>query len=125
GGGSFRLFPLFFMKQGLKQIRKMGEPGVAMLYFHPWEFDPDQPRLPLARLARFRTYFGVHSSRARLAGMLARYRFARAVDVAENLVGPCGVSLYRHDLGHTITPPGHVVSVLRESTGKQVTPRNI
>ena len=37
-----------------------------MLYFHPWEFDPEQQRLPLSRLNRFRTYVGIHRSRARL-----------------------------------------------------------
>jgi hypothetical protein len=55
---------------------------VAMLYFHPWEFDPDQQRLPLGRLSRFRTYVGINRSRHRLASLLAEYQFARACDVA-------------------------------------------
>ena len=56
-----------------------------MLYFHPWEFDPEQERLPLTRLNRFRTYVGINRSRARLEALLQRYRFARAVDVAQQL----------------------------------------
>ncbi|MFL5245607.1 MAG: polysaccharide deacetylase family protein [Gemmataceae bacterium] len=58
------------------------ESAVATLYFHPWEFDPDQVRLPLGRLSRFRTYVGINSSRRRLAMLLAGYDFKRACDVA-------------------------------------------
>jgi hypothetical protein len=61
-----------------------------MLYFHPWEFDPRQARLPLGRLSRFRTYVGMYRSRARLAAFLGRQSrpvFARAVDVARELKG--------------------------------------
>jgi hypothetical protein len=56
-----------------------------MLYFHPWEFDPEQQPLPLRRLSRFRTYVGLRRSRQRLATLLERHRFARAVDVARQL----------------------------------------
>jgi polysaccharide deacetylase family protein (PEP-CTERM system associated) len=85
GGGYFRLFPLALMEQGLRQVRRHGEPPVAMLYFHPWEFDPAQPRLPLTRVNRFRTYVGIERTRRRLSSLLARHRFARAVDVARRL----------------------------------------
>ena len=121
GGGSFRLFPLWCMKQGLKQIGKLGAPNVAMLYFHPWEFDPDQPRLPLARLARFRTYVGIASNRRRLSKLLACYRFVRAVDVAENLDMPSAAALSRYDLEHTLDSSGPVISIRRENTGEEVT----
>src|SRR5581483_7457642 len=59
GGGYFRLLPLFFLKWALRQVRRRCDPAVATLYFHPWEFDPGQPRLPLGRLSRFRTYVGL------------------------------------------------------------------
>jgi hypothetical protein len=58
---------------------------VATLYFHPWEFDPDQPLLPLGRSGRFRTYFGIRRSRRRLAVLLSRHRFTRAIDIAQVL----------------------------------------
>jgi hypothetical protein len=54
-----------------------------MLYFHPWEFDLEQKRLPLGRLNRFRTYVGISRTRGRLASLLARFRFSRAVDVVK------------------------------------------
>ncbi len=85
GGGYFRLFPLALMRRGLAQTMRQGQPPVAMLYFHPWEFDPDQERLPLSRLSHFRTYVGVHRSRHRLTALLDQYAFARAVDVADSL----------------------------------------
>lgn len=85
GGGYFRLFPLAVMRRGLVQTLRQGQPPVAMLYFHPWEFDPDQERLPLSRLSRFRTYVGLSRSRRRLAMLLDQHEFTRAVDVAETL----------------------------------------
>lgn len=85
GGGYFRLLPLFVLERALRQVRQDCQPPVAMLYFHPWEFDPEQARLPLSRLNRFRTYVGIKRSRARLTALLQKHRFARAIDVARQL----------------------------------------
>lgn len=87
GGGYFRLFPSFVMNAGVKQLLKM-ESSLAMLYFHPWEFDPTQPRLPLNRLSHWRTYVGMAKSTARLRALLARYATyaQRACDCVETLV---------------------------------------
>jgi polysaccharide deacetylase family protein (PEP-CTERM system associated) len=81
GGGYFRLFPLAAMKAGLKQ-----QPGgMGMLYFHPWEFDPDQPRLPLKRMSRWRTYVGMGKTTRRLGTLLKAYPFMRACDVVDSI----------------------------------------
>ena len=82
GGGYFRLFPLWLTERALRQTAAAVRPAVATLYFHPWEFDPGQARLPLGRASRFRTYVGLRRTRGRLGALLARHRFARAVDVA-------------------------------------------
>ncbi len=87
GGGYFRLLPLAVMERALVQARRTCRPPVTMLYFHPWEFDPGQPPLPLDLLKRFRTYVGIRSSGGRLTRLLGRHRFARAADVAAQL-GP-------------------------------------
>jgi polysaccharide deacetylase family protein (PEP-CTERM system associated) len=83
GGGYFRLLPLWLMERAFAQVRRHGRPPVTMLYFHPWEFDPDQPRLPLSRLSRFRTYVGTRRSRERLKVLLGRHCFSRAIEVAQ------------------------------------------
>jgi polysaccharide deacetylase family protein (PEP-CTERM system associated) len=85
GGGYFRLFPPAVMRAGLRQAGWAAGPNVAMLYFHPWEFDPDQPRLPLGRLSRWRTYVGVTKTTARLERLLRGYPFRRAIDVVWEL----------------------------------------
>jgi len=85
GGGYFRLFPLLFTQWALRQMRVLGRPAVAMLYFHPWEFDPEQLRLPLGLLGKFRTYVGISRSRGRFVSLLGKHSFARAIDVARGL----------------------------------------
>jgi polysaccharide deacetylase family protein (PEP-CTERM system associated) len=85
GGGYFRLFPLAMMRAGLRQVARSRPPSVGMLYFHPWEFDPDQPRLPLKRVPRWRTYVGIGRTTRRLGQLLAGYTFRRAIDVAREI----------------------------------------
>lgn len=86
GGGYFRLFPLWFMKAGLTQVEDVPN-AAGMLYFHPWEFDPGQPQLPLGRVSRRRTYIGIGKCERRLGTLLTEYigRFRRAIDVANEL----------------------------------------
>ena len=86
GGGYFRLLPLSLMRAAIGQGAR-GRPALpSVLYFHPWEFDPDQPRLPLRPLSRWRTYVGIGRARSRLASLMdSGYRFVRAIDVARDL----------------------------------------
>ncbi len=96
GGGYFRLFPLFMMRAGLRQIERGESPQVGMLYFHPWEFDPSQPRLPLKGLARWRTYVGIGRTMDRFASLLAEFPFRRAIDVARD-IRASGMELPRYE----------------------------
>ena len=87
GGGYFRLLPGFLMSWGIRQMRRRGRGVPAMLYFHPWEFDAGQDRLPLSRSSRLRTYGGIKTSRRRLEDLLERgHRFERADDVSRDLL---------------------------------------
>ncbi len=70
GGGYFRLLPLWLMRCGLKQAAKQRRP--AVLYYHPWEFDPDQPRMPLTWKNRIRTYTGLRRAAARLERIMGQ-----------------------------------------------------
>jgi polysaccharide deacetylase family protein (PEP-CTERM system associated) len=86
GGGYFRLLPSWFMTWGIRQMSRRGVQNPAMLYFHPWEFDAEQERLPLSRSSRFRTYTGIRTSQRRLQDLLgAGHRFERAADIARDL----------------------------------------
>ncbi len=85
GGGYFRLFPLFMMEKTIRQAGRSSQPAVVVLYFHPWEFDPEQRRLPLRWRSRIRTYMGIKRTRGRLATLLSRHRFVRALEIAKRL----------------------------------------
>jgi polysaccharide deacetylase family protein (PEP-CTERM system associated) len=85
GGGYFRLLPLWVMEKALRQSLRDCSPRVAMIYFHLWEFDPDQPRLPLRPLNRVRTDVGLKKTRNRLARLLKGHTFRRAVDLVRKL----------------------------------------
>ncbi len=72
GGGYFRLLPLRLMENGLKQAAAQNRP--AIIYFHPWEFDPQCPRMPLSVLGKIRTYTGLSRTHARLDEIISKYR---------------------------------------------------
>lgn len=82
GGGFFRLFPLALLRSAIRSVnRREGRPVV--LYVHPWEFDPDQPRLAMKRSHRFRHYAGLEGAEEKLATLLTEFTFtsvARAFD---------------------------------------------
>jgi hypothetical protein len=73
------------MRLALSYARRDPDTGSTVLYFHPWEFDPDQPRLPLKTLSHFRTYVGIRRSRDRLKKLCSSLHFLRAVDLATSL----------------------------------------
>src|SRR5262249_27049465 len=84
GGGHFRLFPQGEQRSDERETER--HPTVLpCLYFHPWGFDPGQPRLPLGGANRFRTYVGIPRCRPRLRKLLARYGSRRMVDAVTDL----------------------------------------
>lgn len=81
GGGYFRLYPLGLTLRLLAHInRKHRQPFV--FYVHPWELDPEQPRLRAgSRGGRFRHYLNLSATRRRLEAVLATFRFAPLSEV--------------------------------------------
>lgn len=75
GGGYFRLLPLWFTEWGIRMVNDREGEGVVV-YLHPWEMDPDQPRLPCGRLTRIRHYRNQHKTEGRLRTLLRRHRFS-------------------------------------------------
>lgn len=74
GGGYLRIFPLAYTSWVFRQFEKAGQPLV--LYLHPWEIDPEQPRIHGPLRSRFRHYTSLHQTQPRLEALLQRYRFA-------------------------------------------------
>lgn len=84
GGGFFRLLPARLTDAAVRQVNRLGKP--AAFYFHPWEIDPDQPRVPGAPLrSRVRHYSRLGAMRGKLAGLLGRHRWGRMDDVVAGL----------------------------------------
>ncbi len=77
GGGFFRVLPYGFSRWAIRQvIRREGRP--AVFYFHPWEVDPDQPRVGHAPLrSRFRHYTGLAKMAGKLRGLVEEFRWGR------------------------------------------------
>jgi polysaccharide deacetylase family protein (PEP-CTERM system associated) len=75
GGGWFRLLPYPVSRSGLRQAMRAG--AQPIFYFHPWELDPGQPRLPAPPLARFRHYVNLNAMQGKLERLLADFRWSR------------------------------------------------
>jgi polysaccharide deacetylase family protein (PEP-CTERM system associated) len=77
GGGFFRFYPYAFSRWALRRVnRREGRAG--MFYFHPWEIDPDQPRVPgLPLRTRFRHYLNLGRMEKRLDCLLADFHWDR------------------------------------------------
>jgi len=74
GGGYFRLLPYWWTRWGIAQLNNK-EQRPAIFYLHPWEIDPEQPRLDASALSRFRHYRNLDKTEARLKKLLTEFRF--------------------------------------------------
>ena len=83
GGGYFRLYPYVLTKAGLSQINRKHHPFI--FYLHPWELDPDQPRISASWLSRFRHYNNLDKCETRLRNLLSDFQFVTVWDVLKNL----------------------------------------
>ncbi len=74
GGGYLRLFPYWVLRRLIGRVVKQGHPLV--LYIHPWELDPDQPRMNGPFWSCVRHYVNLHKSKGRLINLLEEFAFA-------------------------------------------------
>lgn len=83
GGGYFRLLPYQWTRWGIGRInKKEGKP--AIFYLHPWEIDPDQPRLQASALSRFRHYRNLDKTEPRLRRLLSEFHFAPLATIVDS-----------------------------------------
>jgi hypothetical protein len=83
GGGYFRLFPYSLIRRGLKSINQK-EYKPFIFYVHPWELDPDQPRIKgAANLSKFRHYVNLDKTEERFIRLLTEFNFSSIRDILE------------------------------------------
>jgi polysaccharide deacetylase family protein (PEP-CTERM system associated) len=77
GGGYFRLAPYELSRWAIRRVNEV-EGQAAIFYFHPWEIDPEQPRVNGVSLkTRFRHYLNLDRTEARLQRLLGDFRWDR------------------------------------------------
>ncbi|MBN1464821.1 DUF3473 domain-containing protein [candidate division KSB1 bacterium] len=81
GGGYLRMFPLWFLEKSIKVINDAGRP--AVIYFHPWEIDQFQPRVPAKMMDRFLHYNNIDQTEEKLCALLAKFPFSKLQDVID------------------------------------------
>lgn len=75
GGGYFRLIPFPFFRQGIRKILK--QDGTYLFYMHPWEIDPDQPRVKDASASyKFRHYSNLKKTESKLSALFENFGYA-------------------------------------------------
>jgi polysaccharide deacetylase family protein (PEP-CTERM system associated) len=74
GGGYLRLLPMSFTRWAIKTAHRRDRQPV-MVYFHPWELDPGQPRLEGSWKSRLRHYNGLNKTESRLDEILSAGTF--------------------------------------------------
>ncbi len=76
GGGYFRQLPYALTRRAFQALGRAGQSGV--FYIHPWELDPDQPRVAAPFLSRVRHYRGLEKTVPRLERLVTEFRFTSA-----------------------------------------------
>jgi polysaccharide deacetylase family protein (PEP-CTERM system associated) len=90
GGGYLRLLPYRFTRWAIRKINEIeGKP--VMVYFHPWELDPDQPRISAPLKSRLRHYTNLAGMQNKIERLLQDFRFSTVSEVLskETQILPC------------------------------------
>jgi polysaccharide deacetylase family protein (PEP-CTERM system associated) len=80
GGGYLRIFPSAFTERAFRTFEKNYRERVVV-YLHPWELDPEQPRIPGPLKSRLRHYTSLRRMENKLSAVLSRHKFQRISDV--------------------------------------------
>lgn len=80
GGGYFRIFPYPFVRHMLTRINDKSRRPFTF-YLHPWEIDPDQPRIAAGLKSRLRHYTNLGRCEQRLANLLGQFSFGTMREV--------------------------------------------
>jgi polysaccharide deacetylase family protein (PEP-CTERM system associated) len=94
GGGYLRLFPWWFVSRMTRKV--LGEGRPVVFYVHPREIDPEQPRLPMSPVRKFKTYINLSSTAGKI----------------ERLVSEFEMATFRELLAHAVVNPARTVAAL-------------
>lgn len=81
GGGYFRIMPYFLTRKAITGLNKKGEK--AMFYIHPWELDPEQPRVNLPLRKKFNHYLNLGDTERKFKKILKEFKFDSIKNMAE------------------------------------------
>lgn len=82
GGGYLRLLPVETIRKGIDTVNAT-EQQPAVVYFHPWEIDPQQPRIKAGFKSTFRHYLNLHRTEGKLVHLFNRLKFGPMRQVLE------------------------------------------
>ena len=82
GGGYFRMLPYQWTSYGIRRLNDL-ERQPAVFYIHPWEIDPEQPRIRAGALSTFRHYANLERTESRLRRLLADFQFGTVGELLE------------------------------------------
>jgi polysaccharide deacetylase family protein (PEP-CTERM system associated) len=91
GGGYLRQFPLAVIRRAFREASEHGES--ATFYIHPWEIDPDQPRLAVSHLNRIRHYRGLEGALERIERLLEEFSFGTIASYLPAMEGQAATRL--------------------------------
>ena len=80
GGAYFRILPYGLVRAAFAESERNGTAGT--FYLHPWELDPEQPRVAAPWLSRARHYTGLRRTKPRLERLLSAFQFSAIADSA-------------------------------------------
>jgi len=97
GGAYLRFFPYPFIKWGIQRLNLQGHS--AVVYVHPWEIDPNHPRIELPRRISLTHYLNLHSTEQKIRMLLRDFRFDTLANVVSSRRAAGEMEGYRIDDG--------------------------
>jgi polysaccharide deacetylase family protein (PEP-CTERM system associated) len=88
GGAYFRIYPYAFTRSNFLALERTAVPVV--FYLHPWELDPDHPRVPFYWKARLTHYVNLRRTAPRLRRLLREFSFGPLSEVLEHEISRAG-----------------------------------
>lgn len=90
GGGYFRILPMRFTEWAFQRFEN--EQKSLVFYLHPWEIDPEQPRISAPLKSRLRHYTNLAATQQRLEKLLQRYSFQPLRDYIREMESNCSTA---------------------------------